>query len=125
MVWTDELADDTVFVSPPPAVTHPLATVVAPLARRFGYRMTYPKYEDPGFGTDTSNNPASEQPGVCAGSADPPFIVQRSGDISAGGRVADFAPVIQQRSEFLSNIDNVDIPEGWIQWVSPSMGLLH
>ncbi|MDG5778754.1 hypothetical protein QA599_20130 [Haloarculaceae archaeon H-GB1-1] len=49
MVWTDELADDTVFVSPPPAVTHPLATVVAPLARRFGYRMTYPKYEDPGF----------------------------------------------------------------------------
>ncbi len=49
MVWTDELADDTVFMSPPPAVTHPLATILAPIGRRFGYQTTYPKYEDPEF----------------------------------------------------------------------------
>ncbi|MFC6862362.1 cupin domain-containing protein [Halomicroarcula sp. GCM10025817] len=49
MVWTDELADDTVFTSPPPAVAHPLATVLAPIGRRVGYRVTYPKYEDPAF----------------------------------------------------------------------------
>jgi mannose-6-phosphate isomerase-like protein (cupin superfamily) len=49
MVWTDALADDSVFTSPPPAVTHPLATVLAPIGRRFGYQTTYPKYEDPEF----------------------------------------------------------------------------
>ncbi|WP_090620728.1 cupin domain-containing protein [Natrinema salaciae] len=49
MVLTDELADDTVFVSPPPAVTRLLATVLAPVGRRFGYRTTYAKYEGPEF----------------------------------------------------------------------------
>jgi len=49
MVWTDELADDSVFTSPPPAVTHPLATVLAPVGRLLGYQTTYSKYEDPGF----------------------------------------------------------------------------
>jgi quercetin dioxygenase-like cupin family protein len=45
LVLTDGFADDTVFVSPPPAVTIPLATVLAPIGRRFGYRSTYSKYE--------------------------------------------------------------------------------
>jgi len=49
MVLTDELMDDTVFVSPPPAVTRPLATVFAPVGRRLGHRTTYAKYEDPEF----------------------------------------------------------------------------
>lgn len=49
MVLTDGFADDTVFVSPPPAVSRPLASVVAPVARRLGYRPTYPKYARPSF----------------------------------------------------------------------------
>lgn len=49
MVLTAELADDTVLVSPPPAVTRPLATVLAPIGRRLGYRTTYAKYEEPEF----------------------------------------------------------------------------
>ena len=49
MVLTEELADDTVFVSPPPTVTRPLATALAPVGRRLGYQTTYSKYEDAGF----------------------------------------------------------------------------
>ena len=49
MALTAAFADDTVFVSPPPAVTLPLAAVLAPLARRFGYRATYPRYERQAF----------------------------------------------------------------------------
>jgi mannose-6-phosphate isomerase-like protein (cupin superfamily) len=49
LVLTDELMDDTVFVSPPPAVTRLLAPVLAPVGRRLGYRTTYAKYEDPEF----------------------------------------------------------------------------
>jgi len=49
MVLTEELADDTVFVSPPPTVTRPLATALAPVGRRLGYQTTYSRYEDPEF----------------------------------------------------------------------------
>jgi quercetin dioxygenase-like cupin family protein len=49
MVMTDGFADDTVFVSPPPAVTQPLATVLSPVGRLLGYRPTYSKYEQPEF----------------------------------------------------------------------------
>lgn len=46
MVMVAELADDTVFTSPPPSVQRRLAAVVSPLARRAGYRATYPEYLD-------------------------------------------------------------------------------
>lgn len=49
MAMTAGLADDTVFTSPPPAVTQPLAKLVAPIARRRGYRATYPKYRSDEF----------------------------------------------------------------------------
>lgn len=49
MVWTEELADDSVFMSPPPSVTRPLATVLAPIGRRLGYQPTYSRYEEPEF----------------------------------------------------------------------------
>lgn len=39
-----ELAENTVFTSPPPALQRALATVFAPVARRAGYRATYPEY---------------------------------------------------------------------------------
>ncbi|MDS0474552.1 cupin domain-containing protein [Natrinema sp. 1APR25-10V2] len=49
MVLTKELADDSVFVSPPPTVTRPLATALAPVGRGLGYQTTYSTYEDPEF----------------------------------------------------------------------------
>ncbi|WP_152041701.1 cupin domain-containing protein [Salinigranum salinum] len=49
MVMTDGLVDDTVFVSPPPALTRPLATLLAPIARQIGYQTTYSKYDTPEF----------------------------------------------------------------------------
>lgn len=49
MVLTEELADDSVFVSPPPTVTRPLATALAPVGRWLGYQTTYSKYEDSEF----------------------------------------------------------------------------
>jgi quercetin dioxygenase-like cupin family protein len=49
MVLADGFADDTVFVSPPPAVTRPLATVLAPVGRQLGYRAAYSRYERPEF----------------------------------------------------------------------------
>lgn len=49
MVTAAEYADDTVFTSPPPAITIPLAKAVAPIARRLGYRATYPRFADPAF----------------------------------------------------------------------------
>lgn len=45
MVSAADLADDTVFTSPPPAIVGPLATVVAPVARAVGYRPTYSRYD--------------------------------------------------------------------------------
>lgn len=44
MAMTAGMADDTVFTSPPPAVTQPLARVLAPVAAARGYRATYPEY---------------------------------------------------------------------------------
>jgi len=49
MVFVDELADDTMFTSPPPLVQRAVAAVLAPLARRLGYRAIYPEYEDDAF----------------------------------------------------------------------------
>jgi len=49
MAMAAEFSDDTVFTSPPPAVTRSLAALVAPIAHRLGYRATYPRYADPGF----------------------------------------------------------------------------
>ena len=45
MVMTDGFADDTVFVSPPPAVTKPLSFILAPAGRMLGYNATYEKYK--------------------------------------------------------------------------------
>lgn len=44
IVIAAEYADDTVFTSPPPSVVLPLARLMAPLARRAGYRATDEKY---------------------------------------------------------------------------------
>ena len=49
MVIGAEYSDDTVFTSPPPAITVPMAKLMAPLARRMGYRPTYPRFADLGF----------------------------------------------------------------------------
>ena len=49
MVFVDELSDDTVFTSPPPVVQRAMSAVVAPFARRLGYRATYPEYEADSF----------------------------------------------------------------------------
>lgn len=49
VVLADGFADDTVFVSPPPAVMRPLAALLAPIGRKLGYRPTYPKYEREAF----------------------------------------------------------------------------
>lgn len=49
MVMADELREDTVFTSPPPAVQWLLSAVCAPIGRRLGYRSTYPAYSDPAF----------------------------------------------------------------------------
>ena len=44
MVIASEYADDTVFTTPPPAITIPLAKLIAPFARRLGYRATDERY---------------------------------------------------------------------------------
>lgn len=44
-----ELADNTVFTSPPPAIQRWFSAVVAPIARRAGYQATYPKYLEDSF----------------------------------------------------------------------------
>ena len=44
IVIGSEYADDTVFTSPPPRIAIPIAKALAPLARRLGYRSTYPEY---------------------------------------------------------------------------------
>ncbi len=49
MVIGSEYADDTVFTSPPPSITIPMAKALAPLARRLGYRATYAKYLEESF----------------------------------------------------------------------------
>ncbi|MDZ7701350.1 MAG: cupin domain-containing protein [Halobacteriales archaeon] len=49
MVMADEMDDDTVFTSPPPAVQSAMATVFAPLGRLLGYRDTYPEFAEDTF----------------------------------------------------------------------------
>lgn len=49
MVIGAEYSDDTVFTSPPPALAIPMAKALAPIARRMGYRATYPRFADPAF----------------------------------------------------------------------------
>ncbi|WP_423746274.1 cupin domain-containing protein (plasmid) [Haladaptatus sp. SPP-AMP-3] len=49
MALTAGLSDDTVFTSPPPTITQPLATLLAPLANARGYRASYPEYLDESF----------------------------------------------------------------------------
>lgn len=57
MVMAAELADDTVFTSPPPPVQRLLAATVAPVARRLGYRATYPMYLDAAYWTERVEQP--------------------------------------------------------------------
>lgn len=40
----NELTDHTVFTAPPPSIQRFVTTVLAPFARRRGYRAIYPKY---------------------------------------------------------------------------------
>ncbi|WP_424018688.1 cupin domain-containing protein [Halorientalis pallida] len=49
LAMTAATSDDTVFTSPPPAVTIPVATVLGPVANALGYRATYPKYQSESF----------------------------------------------------------------------------
>ncbi len=44
MIIGSEYADDTVFTSPPPSITIPIAKLIAPLSRLLGYRSSYPEY---------------------------------------------------------------------------------
>jgi len=60
MVIGAEYADDTVFTSPPPSITIPLAKALAPLARRMGYRATYPRFADPAFWSARVEQPSNE-----------------------------------------------------------------
>ena len=58
MVIGSEYADDTVFTSPPPSITIPMAKALAPIGRMLGHRPTYPKYSEESFW-----NAHVEQPG--------------------------------------------------------------
>jgi quercetin dioxygenase-like cupin family protein len=44
MVIGSEYADDTVFTSPPPNITIPIAKAFAPIGRLLGYQPTYPRF---------------------------------------------------------------------------------
>lgn len=44
IVMAADLANDTVFTSPPPPIQRATASLLAPIARRAGYRATYPEY---------------------------------------------------------------------------------
>jgi quercetin dioxygenase-like cupin family protein len=49
LAMTAATSDDTVFTSPPPSVTIPMAKVLGPVANALGYRATYPKYQSESF----------------------------------------------------------------------------
>lgn len=49
MVMADEMGDDTVFTSPPPAVQRVMAAVLGPIGRLVGYRSSSPEYESDAF----------------------------------------------------------------------------
>jgi mannose-6-phosphate isomerase-like protein (cupin superfamily) len=44
LVMTAALSDDIVFTSPPPLIMNALSKIIAPIARRLGYRAVEPKY---------------------------------------------------------------------------------
>lgn len=49
MVIAEEFGDDTVFVSPPPAVQRVLAALLGPIGRIAGYQGFYPEYAEDSF----------------------------------------------------------------------------
>lgn len=49
MTLAAEMADDTVFTSPPPAIAVPMAKALAPVASLLGYEATYEKYQRDAF----------------------------------------------------------------------------
>lgn len=57
MVMNAELADDTVFTSPPPFLQRLLSALAAPVTRRAGYRATYPEYLDASYWTERVEQP--------------------------------------------------------------------
>lgn len=59
MVLTDELADDTVFTSPPPVIARALSALLAPIARARGYAAIYPKYDEASFWEALVEQPVS------------------------------------------------------------------
>lgn len=48
-IIADKLAGDTVFTERDPRVTRPLAALLAPVAKAWGYRAAYGKYQQPAF----------------------------------------------------------------------------
>lgn len=58
LVMAHELADDTVFTSPPPALQRLFAAIGAPIARHAGYRATYSTYLDESFWTERVEQPS-------------------------------------------------------------------
>ncbi|WP_442909430.1 hypothetical protein [Halovenus sp. HT40] len=59
MIFVDELADETVFTSCPPAVPRAVAAVNVPVTRCPGCRATYPQYEDDEFRETRVEQPPS------------------------------------------------------------------
>jgi len=57
MVIGEAFADNTVFTSPPPAVTLTLAKILGPIGRALGHQASDPAYEDPAFWEQTVNQP--------------------------------------------------------------------
>jgi quercetin dioxygenase-like cupin family protein len=61
MVIGSAYDNDTVFTSPPPAITRPLAKMLAPLGRMMGYRATDPRYADPAWWDAHVEQPQASQ----------------------------------------------------------------
>lgn len=58
MVSAAATMDDTVFTSPPPAITKPLARLVAPAARALGYQAVHEPYASDEFWTAHVEQPS-------------------------------------------------------------------
>ncbi|MFB6129625.1 MAG: cupin domain-containing protein [Salinigranum sp.] len=58
MVSAAATIDDTVFTSPPPAITRPLARAVAPIARALGYQAVHDRYASEAFWREHVEQPA-------------------------------------------------------------------
>ena len=57
MMMGEALADDTLFLSPPPAVVLLLTKLFAPIGRLFGYQAIYPQYREFSFWETRVNQP--------------------------------------------------------------------